>query len=559
MKKIVLILANIIVFVHFNYANSKNLKANVQSATVFLTGAQLFYKNEIAFSKGINEFVFEGVSPYLNQNTISTSAKGDFVILDTKFQIAYPTEESPKKVVSKYKKQIKQVEDSLMEISFLEISILDRKNVLETEKNLLLTNRLMKGEFKKDSLAILKEGMEYLRLRLNNINSELLKVKREEYKVNQLKDLLSEKLNEYNSLEALVMGQQTTKPIEAINEIVVTISSENAGIGSIDFSYFIAQAGWSASYEVRANSGDSKLNLFQMANVYQNSGLVWKDVNLTISTGNPTVSNTKPNLVPLYVNLFSNSIKYPTEIGASIKATQELKATSMDDVATDMEKPITFIPENFLAQINNETLNFTRIDYSIPIKYTINSNNQQHQINIKKNSLNTEFKYVGIPKLDPDAFLTASICNWEDLNLLNGEAKIFFDGSYVGNFGITPNNFSDTILFDLGRDKSILVKRKKLPNVTKDKIFQDSKLVENTIEFTIRNTKSVAIEYCLKDQIPVSGYKEIEIKPIQLSGGKVEEETGIVSWNLKLEPKETKTIKLTYQIKYPLGKKINGV
>ena len=544
-----------LVFIKNLSAETKIIKASLDKATVFLSGAQLSYNQQINFSKGVTEYVFEGVSPFLNQNSIFSAAKGDFFILDTKYNISYPKEITANKITPKYSSQIKNLEDSLSIILFDIEEINDKKNVLLSEKTMLANNRMMKGEYKKDSLAILKDGIDYLRNRMNNINLELLKLKKNEFKVNKRKDFLEQKLAEYNSLESLVNVGATTNNLQPIYQVIITISAENAGIGNLGFSYFVAQAGWSSAYEVRVNGNENKLEFFQLAKIFQNTGLNWQNVNLIVSTGNPGISNVKPNLTAMILGF--RPINKNIEI---------LSKTRTEDLLSSVATGSTFLNEVddetktiYLSDYNTQTNQMTRVDYNIPVKYNIESNNQIHTVNIKKSNLNTDFKYVTIPKLDSDAFLTASIANWDDLNLLPGEAKIFFDGSFVGNTTISNINTSDTLSIDLGRDRTIICERKKLPSTTKEKILLDAKIIETAVEFSIRNTKNTAVNYSLVDQIPKSNDKDIEVKLIQSSNGKLNESNGLVTWNLKLNPKETKTIKLVYQIKIPINKAISAI
>jgi len=70
----------LLVFIKTLTAETKTQKANLDKATVFLSGAQLNYNHTINFSKGVTEYVFDGVSPFLNQNSIFSAAKGDFFI-----------------------------------------------------------------------------------------------------------------------------------------------------------------------------------------------------------------------------------------------------------------------------------------------------------------------------------------------------------------------------------------------------------------------------------------------------------------------------------------------
>ena len=78
-------------------------------------------------------------------------------------------------------------------------------------------------------------------------------------------------------------------------------------------------------------------------------------------------------------------------------------------------------------------------------------------------------------------------------------------------------------------------------------------------EITVRNTKNTSAEILLQDQLPISQNKEIEVKTEELSGGDYNTETGTVKWKLKLQPNETKKIRLGFTVKYPKGKQVTGL
>ena len=52
------------------------------------------------------------------------------------------------------------------------------------------------------------------------------------------------------------------------------------------------------------------------------------------------------------------------------------------------------------------------------------------------------YQYYVTPKLDRDAFLTAQVTNWEQYNLLSGEANLFFEGTYLGKTYLNTQNRS---------------------------------------------------------------------------------------------------------------------
>ena len=60
----------------------------------------------------------------------------------------------------------------------------------------------------------------------------------------------------------------------------------------------------------------------------------------------------------------------------------------------------------------------------------------------------------------------------------------------------------------------------------------------------------------VEDQIPISQNSEITVESLELSGGKLDKDTGKITWSFELAPQQSKNIILTYSIKYPKHKRI---
>ncbi|RKY82231.1 hypothetical protein DRP98_09300 [candidate division KSB1 bacterium] len=64
----------------------------------------------------------------------------------------------------------------------------------------------------------------------------------------------------------------------------------------------------------------------------------------------------------------------------------------------------------------------------------------------------------------------------------------------------------------------------------------------------------------LLDQIPVSQYKEIEIKEVAISPQfSSKQENGILRWQFVMQPKEKKKITLGFTVEYPRGRVPTGI
>ena len=76
---------------------------------------------------------------------------------------------------------------------------------------------------------------------------------------------------------------------------------------------------------------------------------------------------------------------------------------------------------------------------------------------------------------------------------------------------------------------------------------------------SIAQNKKEAIEMLLKDQYPISTDKEITIELLDNGKAKVNPETGILTWDVKLGAGETKKFRISYKIKYPKDKFIDNL
>ena len=195
--------------------------------------------------------------------------------------------------------------------------------------------------------------------------------------------------------------------------------------------------------------------------------------------------------------------------------------------------------------------NQTTVDFEIKKPYSIPSDGKGYTVSVEEYAVPAGYEYFCAPKADKDVFLMANITDWEDLNLLEGEANIFFENTYIGKTLIDTRTASDTLILSLGRDKSVTVKRE-LQKSNTSKRFIGSKKEENrSWKITVRNNKLSNINLQLVDQIPVSQSSDVEVKQQNISGAKMNSESGELIWNLTLPPKQNKEIDVQYMVKYP--------
>jgi uncharacterized protein (TIGR02231 family) len=541
----------------------KTIRPKPVKAIVYISGAEIAYLESLTLPAGTSQIIIEGVSPGLDENSISAYFKGGLVI-DTKKGLRYPELPRQDKPDHKYLYIIDRISDSLDELSFLVKDCNNKFSAFEKEKSLLLNNRLIKGQFTKDSIALLKESLDLLRTRMSNIDEQELLIERKLAKYTKLVGRLNERKSYYELLQENNTST-TTETYEPVHQVIVTIEAEQPVTGNLSLKYYVSSAGWIPMYDIQASSGKDKIHMVYRAQVYQNTGIDWKDVSLILSTSNPTIGNTKPVMTAWnlyygypqgYVEQMNKKAKAPSFSYNNMNQYQgrleEDKVTLKDDAsdAGEME-----IPEPLFTVSDN----LMRTEYEIKTRYSIQSDNKAHNVIINNMDIPVSLAYLSVPKLDKDAFLMGKVANWEDLNLLPATAKIYFDESYIGTTVVDPSTTKDTLYMNLGRDRSVIVKRTVVKDKSREQVVGEYRVVTKTIEITVRNTKGIPLQFEVEDQIPVTTDNTIRIVMGDNSDASYNEVSGKLVWKMDIKSKDTKKVTFTYEVRYPKDKVLAGL
>ena len=194
--------------------------------------------------------------------------------------------------------------------------------------------------------------------------------------------------------------------------------------------------------------------------------------------------------------------------------------------------------------------------YEIEEPYTIMNNGKITTVDINTFEIDALFEYYTVPKLDENAYLTAKVINWQELNLLPGEANLFFENTFLGKSTLDIANAGDTLNLSLGKDKGVIVKRKLMKEYSSRKFMGSNKTESRQYEITIRNNKAEAISIIIEDQLPISTQKEIEVQNTRHEGARMDEDTKKITWTLQLDSKKETKLNFKYEVKYPKDKTV---
>jgi len=535
MKKILIIpILLFLVILKLNAQAEKEIKAEIKHVTVFPDRAQIDHETSVLLTPGKTVLKLSGLSPYIDPQSIQVKGFGEFTILSVNQQNNYlqNLEDSP---------DVKSIRTQIEE---LKIKVEDEKaaiKVLNEKQDFLIANRAVLDKKTTFTIDQLKSVMDMYTTNIEQVIMTTLKKER----------LIKDYEKQENALQQQIAARLGKQQLPS-GEISVTVTSEKQLTGKFTFSYVVSNCGWYPSYDIRVDDIKNPVTIFYKANVFQNSGIAWKDVKLSFSNATPWVAGDIPVLNPWFIDFYYPRhvmMKGYNEVSKRSEAPTVMKEMVVSDAAEEKVLAASLV-------VVEKQVGETTITFDIAVPYTIPSDGKIQTVEIQRLTAPADYKYVTLPKLSQLAYLTANITDWAKLSLQSGEATLYFENSFVGKSTLNVNQLSDTLTISLGTDNSILVKREKRKDFTSKKVIGANKTEIYSFLLTVRNNKANPIKITLNDQIPISSNSGITVEAIELSGGKHNDETGEIKWDLEIKQQETKQIIMTYSVKYPKDKTV---
>jgi uncharacterized protein (TIGR02231 family) len=526
---------------HIIWAQPKTINSNIERVTVFFSGAQVTRTGSTPLSIGRSEWVFKGLSPNFDTRSVQVRGEGDFTVLSVTPRINYLESATKRDTISDLQQQLDVLQDRLA----LENN---QVSVLQQEETFLQRNQVQVLGVPNTTLKLddLKQAAEYQRIRLSEILNKKFDLQKDIAKLQVNISKIGSQLRELNAQRNSISS-----------EIVVVVNTPAATSAKFTVTYIVPSASWKPTYDIRVKDISAPLSMQMKANVQQASGEEWKDVKLTLSSGNPTESGVKPELEAWRLDFFKPTIRYREEPIAS-----EATRNNNDDAPNVLFKRDT---KKIVADTDKASSSFsiqvaerqqtTTTSFEIELPYTIPSDNKPQMVEIKSLDLPANYPYFVAPKLDKDAFLTAQIIDWAQYNLLSGEANVFLEGTFMGKTVLNTLTTDDTLNISLGRDKNVVVTRTKLKDFTKTKFLSDKRTDSRGFETTVKNKRGQPLSITVEDQIPVSMTKDIEIMP-ETGDAVVDLPTGKLAWKLDVPAGKEKKVKFNYKVTYPKAQKV---
>lgn len=519
-------------------------RTSLEQVTVFMDGARMEHSASLKIEKGLNKAILSGVADQISPNSINVSFGQEVTLVSIKQRREYleETEEAP---------EVRKLRDSLEKLQYALRSLDDESGILRKEEELIMANKQIGGQNTGVSVAELQKMTDFVRSRLTAIRKDLLGI---EIKMKELKELIGKITKQLSTMrEESNIGK---------NRVIIEFLASSAGKMSVSLEYMTSSAGWGISYDVRSPGLEGKLSIEYKANIYQSSGIDWKDTKMIVSTRRAFMNTRIPEIRPIWLSFAEYRVSRADYVSQqNVRLYDKDKKLSQEKELSKFSGEVQVSGDRkykpAIPMESAEAMTLTS-EYHPAINYTIPSDGQAHLVILQREEVDAKYEYYTLPKYDMNAYLIAKVKDPRSLNLMPGPANIYFENSFVGTSSIDPFIADSEMVVSLGRDDRIAVTREAIDDYTEDFFFSSD--IERKFGYLIkiRNNKEKKIKIVLEDQIPISKQEDIEVKLIKNDDAKWNKTYGFQTWELEIAPGETVERRIVFSVRHPKDKRVTN-
>ena len=490
----------------------------IKEVSVYRNGAYITRKGQFELKQGTQNVLIEGLTPTLDPATLTLSLND-------------------------------KVEGSNIRVERYSI---EQQNALKKDLLDQITKLQNKIAIRNDQIEILKKNTDFS-------NRENISLKEMDDYIRTLPEKIETLYNEIAALqeEEKDLQKKLQEKDKEVHSYIVKADLKAKEDGTYPFMlrYYERNASWSPSYEVHA-AKDEKVTVILKADISQGSRENWKGVKVNLFTGDPSFSADIPELYPQELSFYQPPV-YGSFNGMAMNARVSMKAAMPQEAEEDtccMEAQETL--EEVRYDSASVSQNETMMAYELEGLYDIDNRNPL-SIQLTSHAVDCSYHVVAVPKALPYGFLAARVKTQDIRELLDTYANIYYDGTFLGNVYLSPDQSKEDYDISLGKDEGIRLKRTQKKKYRSNVLLKGQTKTEFEYEIEITSLKAKSTKVLLKDQIPVSQDKSIIIETDTLSQGKLNKETGEVSWDIELAPNEKKLITIAYSVSWPKDKQLS--
>src|SRR5579871_2599896 len=278
-----LILPCLIAFIAIK-ASGQSSPLVTDSVTLFLSGAEIHCSEKVKLKRGQQVVTFKGLSYREAPTGINVLSDASAEIISVVVSAETIEEEQLNARVKTLLDSIEGIEDQLT-------SVANEIESYNAEKRTLEQNQQIKTASVGVSPDDITRYSQYFRNQNLKISTAVAARKKTEQQ-------LGEKLEK---IKAHLKAEKDNTPTARF-DLVVVVNAKQDGEVLFRINYLVDQAHWEVSYDISAQDLSKPITLKYKADIYNQTGIDWKGVRVSLSTGDATQNTNLPALTTWVLN-----------------------------------------------------------------------------------------------------------------------------------------------------------------------------------------------------------------------------------------------------------------
>ena len=486
-------------------------------ADIFRKGAEITRRGTAELEAGTQQVYIYGLTETAQQDTARLLCGSSVTCSEMRYT-SMDQEESESKEHAAAEERIAELQKEI--------------EVRELQEELWKTN----GDFSSRTSGPAAEIEEYigkLPERIRKIREEIREFRKE------IRDLEQKKQD---------MEQRQKLPVLALE-----VTAAQAGPVLFELHYYENAAGWSSVNEIHSD-GEKAPELRMRAKITQTTKEDWKNIQVSLFTGNPSSGDRLPELRSRFLD-----IKEPVTVnyaGAAMPQTfmgMGMAMAQASGAAMNMQAERTVRVETPGAEVRDDEV---MTEYVLPGIRNVPKGSRGTMADLQTVLLPAEYQVISAVPEDSHAYL-AAVVKPSDLPFPEKvSAAVYLKGMYNGRTELDPMSGKEKTEITLGREEHVRISRKEISRKKSTTLLKGQKVTEYVFETRVSNTSDREITLTLRDQIPVSRNKEIIVELRESGGAELDAETGFLTKKVTLSGGQTVSVPLSWKVSLPKDKEL---
>jgi len=527
--------------------------SRVDAVTVYRTGARVTRLARVELPAGDTRILLEGLPAGLDDESLRVEGKGT-----AKARVFGVTAE-PFTRAGTALPEVRAAEERLEALQAEDRGLDDRIGQARARAKFAESLRASYSEERAKNLAVrgvsAKEWADLVGFVEGQLSAAAAEVRKAEGQKRELARRLAAAKAELEKLEA--------KRTETSKVVAVEVSAERPGALELAVSYLVAAASWEPVWDARLLPEASMVELTLLGTVSQRSGEDWADARLAVSTAEPGRGLWVPELQPRWLQKAPPPRPMP-RAPMAMSAPAQARAGKADAMRAEAPAELDLAEEVALEAPEAEaSMGLLAATFTAPRRESVDGAGRARSISLARYALKAAVTRTSAARVDPAAYLTATLQNDTGVPLLPGLARVTVGDEFVGRAPLTATPPGGELKLAFGADARVEVERRVLErrHETAGIISKDD-VIRYRVRTTVKNRYATSTTVRLLDLVPVSRDEAIVVKVLDGTTPATREDPerpGVRITELTLQPKEERVLELRYEVRFPRNLQVQGL